>query len=38
VTEIASNPLNAEECLKFVGLEKRLNFFPAQLSGGDHTY
>jgi len=35
VTEIASNPLSAEECLKFVGLEERLNFFPAQLSGGE---
>ncbi|HJT71365.1 MAG TPA: ABC transporter ATP-binding protein [Terriglobales bacterium] len=35
VTEIATNPLSAGECLKFVGLEERLNFFPAQLSGGE---
>ena len=35
VTEIASNPLNAEECLRMVGLEDRLHHFPAQLSGGE---
>lgn len=35
VTEIARNPLSAEECLNFVGLGERLNFFPAQLSGGE---
>lgn len=35
VTEIATNPLSARECLKFVGLGERLNFFPAQLSGGE---
>src|SRR5579864_5530457 len=35
VTEIASNPLNAEECLRMVGLESRLHHFPAQMSGGE---
>jgi putative ABC transport system ATP-binding protein len=35
VTEIASNPLNAEECLRMVGLGDRLHHFPAQLSGGE---
>ena len=35
VTEIASNPLNAEECLRMVGLGDRLHNFPAQLSGGE---
>lgn len=35
VTEIASNPLPPEECLRLVGLEKRLNHFPAQMSGGE---
>ncbi len=35
VTEIADNPLDAEECLRLVGLELRLHHFPAQLSGGE---
>jgi putative ABC transport system ATP-binding protein len=35
VTEIANNPLNAEECLRMVGLGDRLHHFPAQLSGGE---
>ncbi|HZT69228.1 MAG TPA: ABC transporter ATP-binding protein [Terriglobia bacterium] len=35
VTEIAENPLSPEECLRIVGLEERLNHFPAQLSGGE---
>jgi putative ABC transport system ATP-binding protein len=35
VTEIASNPLDAEECLRMVGLGDRLHHFPAQLSGGE---
>ena len=35
VTEIAENPLSPEECLHLVGLEQRLNHFPAQLSGGE---
>lgn len=35
VTEIAENPLSAEECLHLVGLEQRLNHFPAQMSGGE---
>lgn len=35
VTEISANPLNAEECLRMVGLGERLHHFPAQLSGGE---
>jgi putative ABC transport system ATP-binding protein len=35
VTEIAENPLSADECLRLVGLEQRLHHFPAQLSGGE---
>jgi putative ABC transport system ATP-binding protein len=35
VTEIAENPLDARECLRLVGLEQRLDHFPAQLSGGE---
>jgi len=35
VTEIAENPLSPEECLGLVGLEKRINHFPTQLSGGE---
>lgn len=34
-TEISKNPLNVEETLKQVGLEQRMNNFPAQLSGGE---
>jgi putative ABC transport system ATP-binding protein len=35
ITEIASNPMRAEEALALVGLENRLDHFPAQLSGGE---
>ena len=35
VTEIARAPITPEEALHLVGLENRLNHFPAQLSGGE---
>jgi putative ABC transport system ATP-binding protein len=35
VTEIANDPLTPEEALALVGLEQRLDHFPAQLSGGE---
>ena len=35
VTEIARNPLRPEDALTLVGLEKRMDHFPAQLSGGE---
>ncbi|MDO9586995.1 MAG: ABC transporter ATP-binding protein [Brevundimonas sp.] len=35
VTEIAEAPLAPEEALAMVGLENRLDHFPAQLSGGE---
>ena len=35
VTEIATQPLKPEEALGMVGLSERLDFFPAQLSGGE---
>jgi putative ABC transport system ATP-binding protein len=35
VTEIAENPLDARECLRLVGLQERLDHFPAQMSGGE---
>ncbi|MDD9979352.1 MAG: ABC transporter ATP-binding protein [Boseongicola sp.] len=35
VTEIAENPITAEEALSLVGLTKRIDHFPAQLSGGE---
>ena len=35
VTDISENPLDAEECLRLVGLAERLHHFPAQLSGGE---
>ncbi|MFO1006810.1 MAG: ABC transporter ATP-binding protein [Planctomycetaceae bacterium] len=35
VTEISTNPMTPEEALKMVGLEKRMDHFPAQLSGGE---
>jgi putative ABC transport system ATP-binding protein len=35
VTEIAANPMTSEDALSLVGLEARLDHFPAQLSGGE---
>ena len=35
VTEISPHPMDAFEALKMVGLEERVNHFPAQLSGGE---
>lgn len=35
VTEIAKNPMNPEDALAIVGLSKRINHFPSQLSGGE---
>ena len=35
VTELASNPMSAEEALGMVGLGNRLDHFPSQLSGGE---
>lgn len=35
VTEIASNPMRPDDALALVGLENRMNHFPAQLSGGE---
>ncbi len=35
VTEIAENPLKPEEALTLVGLDERMEHFPAQLSGGE---
>ena len=35
VTEISDHPLAPEEALGLVGLESRLDHFPAQLSGGE---
>lgn len=35
VTEIASHPMTPKEALTLVGLEHRLDHFPAQLSGGE---
>jgi len=35
VTEIAEDPLDPAEALALVGLEERLDHFPAQLSGGE---
>ncbi|WP_159588876.1 ABC transporter ATP-binding protein [Chelativorans xinjiangense] len=35
VTEIADNPMEPEDALALVGLEARMDHFPAQLSGGE---
>ncbi|HEY0673766.1 MAG TPA: ABC transporter ATP-binding protein [Longimicrobiales bacterium] len=35
VTEIAAEPMSAQEALDMVGLEARMDHFPAQLSGGE---
>lgn len=35
VTEIADDPMSADDALHLVGLGKRLDHFPAQLSGGE---
>ena len=34
VTEIAESPMGPDEALALVGLESRMNHFPAELSGG----
>ena len=35
ITDIAENPMPPEEALALVGLEERIDHFPAQLSGGE---
>ncbi len=35
VTDIAPNPMNADEAIDLVGLMPRANHFPSQLSGGE---
>ena len=35
VTEISTNPMAPDEALELVGLDHRLDHFPAQLSGGE---
>lgn len=35
ITEIAEEPIPAEEALEMVGLKNRMHHFPAQLSGGE---
>ncbi len=34
-TEISNDPLDVDDALKMVGLEERLDHFPAQMSGGE---
>lgn len=34
-TQICKNPLNVEKTIKSVGLEDKIKYFPAQLSGGE---
>lgn len=35
VTDIAADPMPPEEALRMVGLERRMDHFPAELSGGE---
>ena len=35
ITEISEDPMDPAEALRMVGLEARMNHFPAQLSGGE---
>lgn len=35
ITEIATNPMSPSEALGMVGLSKRMDHFPSQLSGGE---
>lgn len=35
VTEIATNPMRPQDALALIGLENRMNHFPAELSGGE---
>lgn len=35
ITEISPNPLDPTEALKLVDLDKRMNHFPSQMSGGE---
>lgn len=35
ITEIADDPMTPEDALALVGLEKRIDHFPSQLSGGE---
>ena len=35
VTDVAENPMRAEEALALVGLSERMDHFPSQLSGGE---
>ncbi len=35
ITSISRNPMTPEEALEMVGLEKRMDHFPSQLSGGE---
>lgn len=35
VTDIADSPMDPKDALRLVGLEDRMNHFPAQLSGGE---